>query len=82
MSKTKRSGKIFIDYFRNDYYGDSYRRLRGARQARGSGGPAAGVKELDALNSASQFSMQDVLKRLERTKPVAPSQRKEQRIPL
>lgn len=74
MSKAKRKGRIFIDYFRNDYTATAIADY--AVRAR-PGAPVAlpiDWKELKDLESASQFSMKDVLARLKRTKaPVAPS---------
>ena len=77
MSKAKRNGKIFIDYFRNDYTATAIADY--AVRAR-PGAPVAlplAWKELDELESASQFTMKDVLKRLKRKKPpaVPPPQR-------
>ena len=68
MSKAKRSGKIFIDYFRNDYTATAIADF--AVRAR-PGAPVAlplDWKELKSLQSASQFSMQEVLDRLSRKK--------------
>jgi bifunctional non-homologous end joining protein LigD len=64
MSKAKRTAKIFIDYFRNDYTATAIADY--AVRAR-PGAPVAlpiDWKELKDLKSASQFSMQDVLKRI------------------
>ena len=64
MSKAKRVGKIFIDYFRNDYTATAIADY--CVRAR-PGAPVAlplDWKELKSLTSASQFTMQDVLKRL------------------
>jgi bifunctional non-homologous end joining protein LigD len=82
MSKTKRRGKIFVDYFRNDYTATAIADY--AVRAR-PGAPVAlplEWKELDTLKSASQFTMKDVLKRLDRKNPLARSKEKGQRIPL
>jgi bifunctional non-homologous end joining protein LigD len=75
MSKAKRTGRIFIDYFRNDYTATAIADY--AVRAR-PGAPVAlpvDWKELRDLESASQFTMKDVLVRLRRTKkaPPAPS---------
>lgn len=64
MSKAKRKGKIFIDFFRNDYTATAIADY--SVRAR-PGAPVAvplDWDELDGLKSANQFSMKDVLKRL------------------
>jgi bifunctional non-homologous end joining protein LigD len=81
MSKAKRGGKIFIDYFRNDYTATSIADY--AVRAR-PGAPVAlplDWKELDALKSASQFSMKDVLERLSRKKPSSIAKERRQKLP-
>ena len=68
MSKAKRTGRIFIDYFRNDYTATSIADY--AVRAR-PGAPVAlpiDWKELKDLESASQFTMKDVLARSKRTR--------------
>ena len=63
MSKAKRTGKIFIDYFRNDYTATAIADY-GVRARPGA--PVAlpiEWKELRNLQSADQFTMKDVLKR-------------------
>ncbi len=68
MSKAKRTGRIFIDYFRNDSTATAIASY--AVRAR-PGAPVAlpiDWKELKDLESASQFTMKDVLARLKRTK--------------
>ena len=72
MSKAKRTGKIFIDYFRNDYTATAIADY-GVRARPGA--PVAvplAWEELKALKSASAFTMKDVLKRLKDRKPPAP----------
>ncbi len=74
MSKAKRAGKIFIDYFRNDYTATSIADY--AVRAR-PGIPVAlplDWKELKNLESASQFTLKDALKRLtnKKLRPAAP----------
>jgi len=69
MSKAKRTGRIFIDYFRNDATATAIADY--AVRAR-PGAPVAlplEWKELDHLKSASQFSMDDVLKRIKGKRP-------------
>jgi bifunctional non-homologous end joining protein LigD len=72
MSKAKRTGKIFIDYFRNDYTATAIADY-GVRAR--SGAPVAvplSWNELDGLKSANTFTMKDVLKRLKNRKPPPP----------
>ena len=72
MSKAQRKGKIFIDYFRNDYTATAIADY--AVRAR-PGAPVAlpiDWKELKDLESPSQFTMKDVLARLKRRKKAAP----------
>ncbi len=77
MSKEKRTGKIFIDYFRNDYTATAIADY--AVRAR-PGAPVAlplDWEDLKQLKSASQFSIRGVLERLKRRKkapPAAPRQ--------
>jgi bifunctional non-homologous end joining protein LigD len=81
MSKAKRPGKIFIDYFRNDYTATAIADY--AVRAR-PGAPVAVPlewKELQSLESPSQFTMKDVLKRLKNKKPEAFSRQEGQAIP-
>jgi bifunctional non-homologous end joining protein LigD len=73
MSKAKRTGKIFIDFFRNDYTATAIADY--AVRAR-PGGPVAlpiDWKELKDLGSASQFTMKDVLARLKGKKKALPA---------
>jgi bifunctional non-homologous end joining protein LigD len=74
MSKSKRSAKIFIDYFRNDYTATAVADY--SVRAR-PGAPVAlplDWKELKTLKSASQFTMKDVLERLGKRSPPATGQ--------
>jgi bifunctional non-homologous end joining protein LigD len=69
MSKAKRTGKIFIDYFRNDYATTA---IAGYAVRARPGAPVAlplDCKELKGLVSPSQFTMKDVLVRLRSKKP-------------
>ena len=63
MSKAKRTGKIFIDYFRNDYTATAVADY-GVRARPGA--PVAlpiDWRELKSVGSADQFTMKDVLRR-------------------
>ena len=71
MTKAKRQGKIFIDFFRNGYTATAIADF--SVRAR-PGAPVAlplSWRELDDLESGSQFTMKDVLTRLKRKKPPA-----------
>jgi len=81
MTKAKRAGKIFVDFFRNDYtataVGDFSVRAR-------PGAPVAVPlewSELKRLESASQFSIMEVLKRVRRKAPSDERYTVKQRIP-
>jgi len=79
MSKAKRAGKIFIDYFRNDYTATAIADY-GVRARPGA--PVAlplEWKELAGLQSASQFGIKDVLERVKGKRP--PSRRAGQVLP-
>jgi bifunctional non-homologous end joining protein LigD len=81
MSKAKRSGKIFIDFFRNDYTATAIADY-GVRARPGA--PVAVPlewKELKGLKAANQFSITDVLKRLKGKKPVSLAKEKRYTIP-
>jgi bifunctional non-homologous end joining protein LigD len=69
MTKAKRPGKIFIDYFRNDYTATAIADY--AVRARPGAPVAVPVdwKELKTLSASNQFTMSDVLSRLKRKKP-------------
>lgn len=71
MTKAKRNGKIFVDFFRNDYTATAIADY--AVRAR-PGAPVAlplSWNELNDLESGSQFRMKDVLARLTRKNPPA-----------
>ena len=81
MSKAKRHGKIFVDYFRNDYTATAIADF--AVRAR-PGAPVAVPlewKELDKLRAANQFSIRDVLKRLKKYQPEPGRYGKGQKLP-
>lgn len=81
MSKAKRTGKIFIDYFRNDYTATAIADY-GVRARPGA--PVAvplAWSELKSLKSASQFTMKDVLKRLKGKRPHTAFQQPGQTVP-
>jgi bifunctional non-homologous end joining protein LigD len=69
MSKTKRTSKIFIDYFRNDYTSTAIADY--AVRARPATPVALPIdwKELKSLRSGSLFTMKDVLKRVKGNRP-------------
>lgn len=81
MTKAKRTGKIFVDFFRNDYtataVGDFSVRAR-------PGAPVAVPlewSELNKLEAGNQFSIDAVLKRIRRKAPSDERYRVKQRIP-
>jgi bifunctional non-homologous end joining protein LigD len=81
MSKAKRSGKIFVDYLRNDYTATSIADY--AVRAR-PGAPVAVPlewKELKSLQSANEFTMKDVSRRLKSKTQDSFSRQAAQRIP-
>jgi len=81
MSKAKRTGKIFIDYFRNDYTATAIADY--AVRARPGAPVAMPVewKDLKSLQAASQFTMKDVVKHLKRRRPDTSPQKPGQTIP-
>jgi len=81
MSKAKRKGKIFIDYFRNEYTATAIADY--AVRAR-QGAPVAVPlewKELKDLKAADQFTMKEALKRLKKKKQDPFSHQKAQILP-
>ena len=81
MTKAKRNGKIFIDFFRNDYTATAITDY-GVRARPGA--PVAVPlewKELKALKAGNQFTMQDVLKRVKKLKPAQDRYKTKQKLP-
>ena len=76
-----RRGKIFIDFFRNDYTATAIADY-GVRARPGA--PVAlplDWRELEAMKAANQFTIADVLKRIARRKPPSRAAKPVQRIP-
>lgn len=81
MNKAKRKGKIFVDYFRNDYASTAIADFSVRARA---GAPVAVPlewKELAQLRSASQFTIRDVLKRLKKKPPNPDRYERRQKLP-
>jgi bifunctional non-homologous end joining protein LigD len=81
MSKAKRKGKIFIDYFRNDYTATAVADF-GVRARPGA--PVAvplGWSELSRLRAANQFSVRDALQRLKKYNPEPERYKHNQKLP-
>jgi bifunctional non-homologous end joining protein LigD len=79
ITKSKRTGKILIDFFRNDYTATA---IAGYSLRARPGAPVAVPlewQELTALKSADQFRMDTVLKRIKRRTPQKPLPK--QRLP-
>ena len=73
MSKAKRTGKIFIDYFRNDYTATAVADY-GVRARPGAPGALPiDWRELKSIGSADQFTMKDVLRRAKSKQAKLPS---------
>jgi bifunctional non-homologous end joining protein LigD len=69
MTKAKRKGKIFVDFFRNDYTATAIADF--AVRARPGSRVAVPLewKELDHLRAGNAFTIRDVLKRLKKRHP-------------
>jgi bifunctional non-homologous end joining protein LigD len=81
MSKAKRTAKIFIDYFRNDYTATAVASY--SVRAR-PGAPVAlplDWNDLKSLKSASQFTIKDVLTRLKKRNAAIPGKEKGHTLP-
>jgi bifunctional non-homologous end joining protein LigD len=81
MTKAKRTGKIFVDFFRNDYTATAIADY-GVRAR--PGGPVAlpiEWSELGRLKAANQFTISDVLERLKKKRPNTDRYTKRQRLP-
>ncbi|MGH9690526.1 MAG: DNA ligase D [Candidatus Acidiferrales bacterium] len=81
MSKAKRQGKIFVDYFRNDYTATAIADFSVRARA---GDPVAVPlewKELDRLRAADQFTIGDVLNRLKKNRPNTARYERSQKLP-
>jgi bifunctional non-homologous end joining protein LigD len=81
MSKAKRKGKIFVDFFRNDYTATAIADF-GVRARHGA--PVAAPlewSELKSLKAANQFSIRDVLARIKNKTPSNARHEKRQSLP-
>jgi bifunctional non-homologous end joining protein LigD len=81
MTKAKRKGKIFVDFFRNDYTATAVADF--SVRARPNAPVAVPLEwsELNKMQSADQFSIDDVIKRVKRKPPGDERYRIKQRIP-
>ncbi len=70
MTKAKRKGKIFVDYFRNDYTATSIADYAVRARAGATVAVPLHWSELKGLKSAHDFTMEDVLHRIAKEKPV------------
>lgn len=81
MSKAKRTGKIFVDYFRNDYTATAIADF-GVRAR--AGAPVAVPlewSELKSLKAANEFSIRDVLARIKKKAPSNARHESRQKLP-
>jgi bifunctional non-homologous end joining protein LigD len=81
MTKAKRKGKIFVDYFRNDYAATAIADF--SVRAR-PGAPVAvplDWKELGKLHAPNEFTIKDVVKRLKNYRPDSSRYEKRQKLP-
>lgn len=81
MSKAKRTGKIFVDYLRNDYTATAIVDF-GVRARHGA--PVAVPlewNELKSLKAANQFSIRDVLTRIKKKQPSNARHENRQKLP-
>lgn len=69
ITKSKRIGKILIDFFRNDYTATSIAGYSLRARPRAPVAVPLEWRELTALNSADQFRMDAVLERIQRRAP-------------
>ena len=81
MSKAKRKGKIFVDYFRNDYTATAIADF-GVRARPGA--PVAVPlewSELEKLSASNRFTIRDVLQRLKKRDPDPRRYKQRQKLP-
>lgn len=69
MTKAKRTNKIFIDFFRNDYTATAIADYSVRARPRAPVAVPLDWKELNDLRAPDQFTIADVLKRMKRKKP-------------
>lgn len=82
MAKAKRKGKIFVDYFRNDYAATAIADF--SVRARPNAPVAVPLewRELSTLLAPNQFTLRDVLKRVRKNPPSTARYEKKQKLPL
>jgi bifunctional non-homologous end joining protein LigD len=81
MTRAKRTGKIFVDYFRNDYTATAVADF--SVRARPNAPVAVPLEwnELGKLRAANQFTVADVLKRIRKTRPNTARYDQKQKLP-